>query len=223
MKVLKVLVSGIGTVLLYLTGLFLIVGSVDIQSVMSEFSTRDVAQFLTSDQILAMVLSVLFVLFTLPLLQQGIRTEWLGTLLLGLSLTATLLLAVGVLTFEDRQLLVITSALFGSIVISIVPLSAIALLGVRKQKRQLEKVSSLQKLQLQQGEKLLLKSTKQSLSRYISIAFVITYGGFLYLYSMYLEVSIREVVDSVLYSLVFIVAVILFTVGYVRSTKRLFQ
>lgn len=223
MKVLKVLVSGIGTVLLYLTGLFLIVGNVDIQSVMSEFSTRDVAQFLTSDQMLAMVLSVLFVLFTLPLLQQGIRTQWLGTLLLSLSLTATLLLAVGVLTFEDRRLLVITSALFGSIVVSIVPLSAISLLGVRKQKRQLEKVSSLQKLQLQQGEKLLLKSTKQSLSRYISIAFVITYGGFLYLYSMYSEVSIREVVDSVLYSLVYIVAVILYTVGYVRSTKRLFQ
>lgn len=223
MKIVKVILSGVGAVLFYLIGLYLIVGNVDIQSVMSEFSTRDVAQFLSSVQILAMVVIVLFVLLALPLLQQGIRTQWLSTLLLGMSLTATLLLAVGVLTFEDRRLLVITSALFGSIVVSIVPLSAIALLGVRKQKRQLEDVSSLQKLQLQQGEKLLLKSTKQLMSRYISIAFVITYGGFLYLYSMYSEVSIREVVDSVLYSLLCIVAVILYIVGYVRSAKRLFQ
>lgn len=223
MKIVKVILSGVGAVLFYLIGLYLIVGNLDIQSVMSEFSTRDVAQFLSSVQILAMVVIVLFVLLALPLLQQGIRTQWLSTLLLGMSLTATLLLAVGVLTFEDRRLLVITSALFGSIVVSIVPLSAIALLGVRKQKRQLEDVSSLQKLQLQQGEKLLLKSTKQLMSRYISIAFVITYGGFLYLYSMYSEVSIREVVDSVLYSLLCIVAVILYIVGYVRSAKRLFQ
>lgn len=222
--IVKGLLWGIATLFLYLLGLFLVAGNVDISNVLAEFAALDTTLFLQSDQMIALVFVTLVVLALSPILQQVIRlNRWLGILTLVVSLSTSLLLATGVLTFEDRRLLVITSALLGSFVLSFTPLSLVALIGVRNEKRRLEKLSHLQKLHIQEPRKLLFKSTKQSLSRYVSITFLITYSGFLYLYSKYLDVTLREVVTTSLYSLSFFVAICLYVVGYVRSVKRLLQ
>lgn len=222
--IVKGLLWAIATLFLYLLGLFLVAGNVDISNVLAEFAALDTTLFLQSDQMIALVFVTLVVLALSPILQQVIRlNRWLGILTLVVSLTTSLLLATGVLTFEDRRLLVITSALLGSFVLSFTPLSLVALIGVRNEKRRLEKLSHLQKLHIQEPRKLLFQSTKQSLSPYASITFLITYSGFLYLYSKYLDVALREVVTTSLYSLSFLVAICLYVVGYVRSVKRFLQ
>ena len=224
MKIVKGVLWGIAAALLYLIGLFFIVGNIDMSAVMLEFSTLDAALLLQSDQIIALLLLSLFVLAALPLIHQVTRlSQRFGTLILVASLATSLLLLAEILTFEDRRLLVITSALLGSLIISLMPLTAIALFGVRIQKRRLENLVSLQKLQIPQPEKLFFKSIKQLLSRYASVALVFTYGGFLYLYSMYLDTALVEVIDIVIYSFSFIIAGILYLIGYVRSVKRLLQ
>ncbi len=224
MKLYRIFLGGIFFVALYLVGIYFIQGTLNLEATIQQIITIDEVTGTKVDQSIAVAIIVLFILLASPFVNTLIRNaKWLGVILVIGGASASAALIVDILSFSDRRLLALTSALLAASIVCILCLSLIAVLNMREFEARGHQIPKLHKLSIKNPAVALLQTSRRTNQIFLSVTFVMTYIAFTYFYALYTQTSVVATFDLQIYTLVYGVAVAMYCVAFLRSKNRLLQ
>ncbi len=224
MKLYRIFLGGIFFVGLYLLGIYFLQGTWNLEAMIQKIITIDEVTSTKIHQSLAVAIIVLFILLASPLVNTLIRNaKWLGVILVIGSAGSSAALAMEILSFSDRRLLALTSALLAASIVCLLCLSLIAVLNMREFEARGHQFPKLHKLSIKNPAVALLQTSRRTNQIFLSATFMMTYIAFTYFYALYTQTSVVTAFDLQIYTLVYGVAVTMYWVALLRSKNRLLQ